>query len=176
MWLSCLECPVYQNVAGSIPHQGTYLGCRFGPLLGHGQEATDWCFSSPLWSPFPSLKSISMTSGKDKKRLSNINSYIVNLENLFEFFDLVFVLFCFLIYWGKFRASGFVNYICRPTSLTASLRCVALCYCLRDCGTYCKTGETPETLCLKSPLPVQQGSSFRQRENILTSVIGSPPE
>ena len=33
--------PVNQKVLGSIPHQGTYLGCRFGPLLGHGQEATD---------------------------------------------------------------------------------------------------------------------------------------
>ena len=29
-WFSCLEClPVQQNVVGSIPSQGTPLGCRF---------------------------------------------------------------------------------------------------------------------------------------------------
>ena len=32
VWLSWLEpCPVDQNVAGSIPGQGTHLGCGFDP-------------------------------------------------------------------------------------------------------------------------------------------------
>ena len=35
-WLSWLECrSVHQKVAGLIPAQGTYLGCRFVPQLGH---------------------------------------------------------------------------------------------------------------------------------------------
>ena len=34
-WLSWLEsCPIHQKVVGSIPTQGTYLGCRFDPPLG----------------------------------------------------------------------------------------------------------------------------------------------
>ena len=33
------------NVAGSIPSQGTYLGCGFSPGLWHIWEATDQCFS-----------------------------------------------------------------------------------------------------------------------------------
>ena len=37
-----------QKVAGSIPGQGTCLGCGPGPWLGHVQEATDGCFSPSL--------------------------------------------------------------------------------------------------------------------------------
>ena len=33
-WLSGLECqPVHQNIVGSIPGQGTYVGCRFDSQL-----------------------------------------------------------------------------------------------------------------------------------------------
>ena len=45
-WLSWLEhCPIHQKVAGSIPSQGTFLGCRSDPWSGHIGEATDQCFS-----------------------------------------------------------------------------------------------------------------------------------
>ena len=33
-------CPLHQKVEGLISSQGTYLGRRFDPLLGHIQEAT----------------------------------------------------------------------------------------------------------------------------------------
>ena len=33
--LRCLEChPVHQKFVGLIPHQDTYLGCRFDPHVG----------------------------------------------------------------------------------------------------------------------------------------------
>ena len=48
-WLSWLEhCPIRQKVVGSIPSQGTYLGCRFDPQLGYVWEATNRCFSFSL--------------------------------------------------------------------------------------------------------------------------------
>ena len=36
--------PVHQKVVGSIPGQGTYLGCRLDPQSGCVPEETDWCF------------------------------------------------------------------------------------------------------------------------------------
>ena len=52
MWLSWLEHhPIDQNVAGSIPGQGTCLGCRFSPQSQRVGEATDWCFSLSVPSP-----------------------------------------------------------------------------------------------------------------------------
>ena len=33
--------PAKRKVASSIPSQGTCLGCKFGPWLGHVQEAMD---------------------------------------------------------------------------------------------------------------------------------------
>ena len=62
-WLSWVNRhPVHQNVAGSIPVQGTCLGWGFDPQLGHMWEASDWCFSltsvslSLSLSLLPSLK------------------------------------------------------------------------------------------------------------------------
>ena len=70
LWLSWIEHhPINCKAAGSIPGQGTYLGCRFGSQSGHVWEATDprfsltsmFLFLSPSL-PFPlSLKSISMS-------------------------------------------------------------------------------------------------------------------
>ena len=41
-WLYWLERrPVHQKVVGSIPGQGTYLGCKFDPWLSHVGETTD---------------------------------------------------------------------------------------------------------------------------------------
>ena len=41
-WISWLECcPIFQKVVSSIPSQGTYPGCGFGPWLGHVWESTD---------------------------------------------------------------------------------------------------------------------------------------
>ena len=57
------------KVAGSIPGQGTCLGCRFGPRSGRIQEATDPCFS--LTSVFLSL-SLSVPSP-----LSKINKHVL---------------------------------------------------------------------------------------------------
>ena len=61
-----------QNVVGSIPCQGTHLGCRFDPPSRCIQEATGQCFS--LTSMFLSLKSINVSLGEDlkKKGYSNI--------------------------------------------------------------------------------------------------------
>ena len=71
-----------RKVAGLIPSQNTYVGCRFSPQLGNVREATDQYFSltllslslislslSLLPSPFLlSLKAITMFSGKDLKK------------------------------------------------------------------------------------------------------------
>ena len=52
--------PASQGVTGSIPRQGTCLGCRPGPWLGTGvQEMADRCFS--LSPSFPFLKSKNKT-------------------------------------------------------------------------------------------------------------------
>ena len=58
-WLSWLECcPIHQKVAGSIPGQGTRLGCGFNTQLAHIWEAINQC--SSLTSTFlsPSLSKV----------------------------------------------------------------------------------------------------------------------
>ena len=41
-WFSWLECcPLHQRIVGSIPGQGTYLGCRCHPKLGYVREANN---------------------------------------------------------------------------------------------------------------------------------------
>ena len=52
-----------EKVEGSIPGQGTYLGCSFDPQLGLEQEATDPCFS--LTSMFLSLPSSLSKTNED---------------------------------------------------------------------------------------------------------------
>ena len=52
-YVSVGHCPSKQNLAGSIPGQGTCLGCRLGPQSERVWEATDKCFS--LTSIFLSL-------------------------------------------------------------------------------------------------------------------------
>ena len=48
--------PVGQNIAGSIPSQGTCLGCRLGALLGVYERQPPTDVSLPLFLlPFPSL-------------------------------------------------------------------------------------------------------------------------
>ena len=73
-WLNWLECcPVHQMIAGSIPHQGTYLGYSFVPCSGGVHGAADQCVSTTsmflsLFLSFPSslsLKSVNMSLGKD---------------------------------------------------------------------------------------------------------------
>lgn len=44
-----------QSVVGLIPHQATYLGCRFNPWSGHAREANDQCFSPPPTTPPKSI-------------------------------------------------------------------------------------------------------------------------
>ena len=44
-------CSVEGKVTSSSPSQGTCLGCGLGPLLQHVQEATDGCFSLPVFLP-----------------------------------------------------------------------------------------------------------------------------
>ena len=52
-WPSCLEhCHVNRKVTGSIPGQGTYLGCGFDPRLGCMWEATYRYFSHQCFSLF----------------------------------------------------------------------------------------------------------------------------
>ena len=72
-WLSWLKChPVNWKMVGSIPGQGTCLGCRFGPSQGECKRQlidvslSHQCFSPSLSPSLPlSLKSISMSSGED---------------------------------------------------------------------------------------------------------------
>ena len=58
-WLVC--CHIYQKFWSSSPSQGTYLDCRFNPLLRHCKRqpidvfVLHWCFSLSL-----SLKSINI--------------------------------------------------------------------------------------------------------------------
>ena len=47
--------PLHQKVAGFIPGEGTYRGCRFDPQWGRVWEATNRCFF--LTSMFPFLPS-----------------------------------------------------------------------------------------------------------------------
>ena len=71
-WPRWLECgPVHQKVAGSIPDQGTYLGCGCDPWVGCVQEATRPMFLfhidvsvSLSHILFLSLESINMSSGE----------------------------------------------------------------------------------------------------------------
>ena len=76
VWLRWLEQhPVDGKVAGSIPVQGTYLGCVFDPLSRHRWKAANWCFSlTTMFLSLPlslslSLKAMGekMSSGEDKK-------------------------------------------------------------------------------------------------------------
>ena len=54
VWLSRFGYhPANWKVTGSIPGQGTCLGCRFSPRLGHMWKVIDWCF--PITSTFLSL-------------------------------------------------------------------------------------------------------------------------
>ena len=56
-WVQWIECqPVNQRVTGSIPNQGTYLGCWPGPQVGTLERQPHIDVSLPLFlSPFPSL-------------------------------------------------------------------------------------------------------------------------
>ena len=69
-----------QKVSGSVPGQGTYLGCRYHPpskcvqsLVQACKEATNWCFSLALMFIYL-LSSLSkamkekMSSSEDKKK------------------------------------------------------------------------------------------------------------
>ena len=58
--------PIHQKVVGSIPSQGTHLGCGFDPRLGHVWKATDRGFSLTLTVLSPALPS----------SLSKINKHI----------------------------------------------------------------------------------------------------
>ena len=54
-WIECR--PVKQRVAGSIPSQGTCLGCGPGPQYGASESQPHIDVSLPLFlPPFPSLK------------------------------------------------------------------------------------------------------------------------
>ena len=53
-WIQCW--PANQRVAGSIPSQGTHLGCRQGPRLGVCERQPHMDVSLPLFLPsFPSV-------------------------------------------------------------------------------------------------------------------------
>ena len=53
-WIECR--PAKQRVDGSIPSQGTCLGCGAGPQLGPGERQPHICVSLPVLLPtFPSL-------------------------------------------------------------------------------------------------------------------------
>ena len=56
VWLSAWKRPVNQRITGSIPNQGTCLGCRLGPQHGACERQSHIDVSLPLFlSPLPSL-------------------------------------------------------------------------------------------------------------------------
>ena len=65
-----------KKVVGSIPGQGTYLGCGFYPHSGHVWETTNLCFS--LTSMFLSL-SLSLLSP-----LPKINKHVLSWHSWLE--------------------------------------------------------------------------------------------
>ena len=56
LWIECQ--PVDLRVTGSIPSQGTCLGCRLGPHLGACERQPHTNVSLPLSLPFPLSKNI----------------------------------------------------------------------------------------------------------------------
>ena len=83
MWYSSLEHrPINQKVTGSIPGQGTCLGCGFSPQSGCIQEATDCYFCLTLM--FLSLSLFSPLSKKQKIKINNRGDEDVEkLESLY---------------------------------------------------------------------------------------------
>ena len=80
VWLSWLErFPTKRKVTGSIPGQGTHLGCGLGPQSGHTWEATN--VSLPFFVPLfvPSLLSFSLPSPLSKNK--TIKSLKKNTES-----------------------------------------------------------------------------------------------
>ena len=56
-WLSWLEhCPIKQKLTSSVPDQGTYLGCGFGPWLESMRGNQLMILSLPLSDPSPLSK------------------------------------------------------------------------------------------------------------------------
>ena len=104
-WVECQ--PVSQRVAGSIPSQGTCLGCGPGPQVVGMQEATThWCFSLSL---SPSL----LLSLKVNKIFLNIPVlggpplYIAKLLSK----EVVQVLNPLsVVFWGKFSKNKIISH------------------------------------------------------------------
>ena len=67
--------PTNQGVAGSIPSEGTCLGCQPGPQWGAYERQAHTDVSFPLFpSPFPSLKNTVSKIFK-KKEFKNLFLY-----------------------------------------------------------------------------------------------------
>ena len=80
MCLSSLEQqPINEKVVGSMPGQGTHLGCRFSPRSGYIQEATDQCFSLMLMFSFLSH---SLPYTADILRISKSIKLLVKIKNV----------------------------------------------------------------------------------------------
>ena len=71
--------PANRKIAGSVPGQGTCLGCRFGPQLGSLWEAADRCFSRT--SMFLSFLSL-LSKIKNKSGTSQFTHIVFLLQNL----------------------------------------------------------------------------------------------
>ena len=70
-WLSWLEHrPIHQRAVGSVPSQGTYLGCGFNPWQGtYKRQLTGFSLTSMSVCLSVSLsKSINISSGEDLKK------------------------------------------------------------------------------------------------------------
>ena len=70
--------PMHPKVAGLIPSQGTYIGCRFDPWLQARARGNQSMFLSHIdvslsLSPFLPLKSINISSGEDIKQNQQTN-------------------------------------------------------------------------------------------------------
>ena len=68
--------PAKQKVASSVPGQGTFLGCGFGPWLGRMQEATNRCFSHiSMFLSLPNSKNEIFKKATPQNHYSEIVSY-----------------------------------------------------------------------------------------------------
>ena len=83
-WLEC--CPIHWKTAGSIPSQGTYLGCRFSPQSGFVWDISHINVCLPLSvSLFPSLYKHALRSVLKERERERRNSIWKRYSKILRF-------------------------------------------------------------------------------------------
>ena len=99
--------PVDQTVAGSIPSQGTYPGCRFSPQSGHIRESNQLMFLSHI-NVFLSLSLSPLSSLKAVRKCSQVRGEKVNF--------IVYNLYLHKLYFQKEKTGS--SWVCSLQSMT----------------------------------------------------------